>query len=215
MSFISPLSRTSRRAHDMIRCPACNTQTAARIAAAYGQPAKIIPLLCCHHPPQEIPKNSDSEEGFFCETCFHSLSNPRCISEPTVPTEPADLSFIDTLDDRGASVVIWPKPYQRKHDGQYILYLNSEARCSLPISESSHIRERTPYQEILLAAFLAVLNEEPTVHFTGSYENHRGPKNHLAFGIDILVSNKRTIGGQAVPRDGTYIAWNEKLFRIA
>ena len=130
-------------------------------------------------------------------------------------SSPLDIGVIDTVDINDASMNIWVCPY-RKRSGKLMLYINSDRRCRLGISEPKNTRPLSNQsEEILLKAFMNVLMEEPCVPFTGSYSIHNEDKNHLAYGLDIYATNHNIIGGIPVARNGVYLSFENKLFYIS
>lgn len=127
---------------------------------------------------------------------------------------PTDLSFIDTTDHHGAALVVWAKPYCRRADGKWMLYLTSERRHSVAISEKSDKTQLSEAQQHLLQKWLDFLDDEESIPFIGNYHAHDGPKNHLAYGIDLYVSTAQCVGTQSVPEDGIYIVRDGKLFAL-
>lgn len=199
---------------NLLRCPLCNTHTATITTIPSGGSKKhIIPTLNCHYPSGEAPRNGNP--GYYCESCFQKLNSaPEEAAAPPAATEPADLSMIDTIDEVGASFVIWPKIYCRKHDKKLMLYLNTEDKHTLAISENNREQDMTDYQRKILQTFLRVLKEETTVPFTGSYDTHSESKNRLSYGLDLYSTTHESVGGQEVPENGVYLAWGNKLFQI-
>lgn len=128
--------------------------------------------------------------------------------------EVTDVGIIDGEDLHGAAVVLWTKPYQRKGDGKWMLYINSERRHSVPISEKVDEARLTEAQRHLIQNWLHILAETETIPFTGNYEAHDGPKNHLAYGIDIYLTENLTVGGQKVPENDVFIVKDGKLFAV-
>lgn len=130
-------------------------------------------------------------------------------------TAPYDISVIDTVDDAGGSLILWTKLYRRKADGKPMLYVNSERRVSIAISEGEDTAKWSYAQRKLLKQFLTVLDEEESIPFTGAYDRHPGEKSRLAHGIALYVTgDTREVGGQPVPEDGAYLVRKGKLFAL-
>ena len=123
-----------------------------------------------------------------------------------------DIGVVDTVDELGSSTNIWLRPYRRK-SGKWMIYINNDRQCNIGISEACPLEKLSINERKMLLLWLDYLDENDTIPFTGRYEAHAEGKTHLAFGIDLYVTECGCVGGQKVAENGCYLVRFNKLFK--